>query len=159
MRLTTNGAVAAIIFVVASFGLLWLHGNRLVFSSDEGIILDAANRMLHGESLYRDFFGYMTPGSYWLQLAIFHFFGVSQWAGRIVVIFDFALQCALVFWLTSRLAGRNAGLAAAALFFSFQVPAAEFLLAQHRMDSSALSLASISFCLAGQQRGRSWCWV
>jgi 4-amino-4-deoxy-L-arabinose transferase-like glycosyltransferase len=158
-RFTTIGAGAALIFAVVSLGLLWLHGNRLVFNNDEGIILDAAARMLHGEILYRDFFGYMSPGSYWLQEAAFRLFGLSLWAGRLVVIFDFAVECALLFWLTARLAGKKTGFAAAVLFFAFQATAPEFLLAQHRMDSAALSLVSMAFCLEGQRLRQAWYWV
>jgi 4-amino-4-deoxy-L-arabinose transferase-like glycosyltransferase len=152
-------ALAALIFAVVLAGLLWLHGNRLVFSNDEGIILDAATRMLHGQTPYRDFFAYMSPGSYWLQEAAFRLFGLSLRAGRVMVTFDFALECALLFWLTARLAGKKAGFAATVLFFAFQASAPEFLLAQHRMDSAALSLASIALCLEGQRRSQAWCWV
>jgi Dolichyl-phosphate-mannose-protein mannosyltransferase len=158
-RFTTIGASAALIFAVVSLGLLWLHGNRLVLNNDEGIILDAAARMLHGENLYRDFYGNMSPGSFWLQEAAFRLFGVSLWAGRLVVIFDFAVECALLFWLTARLAGKKAGFAAAVLFFAFQATAPEFLLAQHRMDSAALSLVSIALCLEGQRRGQARYWA
>ena len=158
-RLTTIEAVAGLIFAVVSIGLFWLHGNRLIFSNDEGIILNAASRMLHGETLYRDFFGYMSPGSYWLQEGAFRLFGESLRAGRVMVIFDFAVECAILFWLTARLAGKKAGFAAAVLFFAFQATSPEFLLAQHRMDSATLSLASIALCLVGQQRRQAWCWV
>jgi 4-amino-4-deoxy-L-arabinose transferase-like glycosyltransferase len=157
LKSPTVGASAVAIFAAVLVGLLWLHGNRLVFSGDEGIILDAAARMVHGETLYRDFFGYMSPGSYWLQEAAFRVFGVSLWAGRVVILFDFALQCALLFWLTARAAGQKAGFAATVLFFAFQTAKPDFLLSQHRMDSAALSLASIALCLAGRE-GKAWCW-
>lgn len=158
-RTRRNLPIALLILAIVLGGLLWLHGNRLVFNGDEGIILDAANRMLHGETLYRDFFGYISPGSYWLQLGVFRLLGVSHWAGRVLVILDFAVQCALVFWVTARLAGRKAGLAAAGMFFAFQVPVAEYLLSQHRMDSAALALASIAACIEGQERRRPWYWA
>src|SRR6185369_10780343 len=92
--------IPAAVFIFVAVVLFCTHGNRLIFNNDEGIILDAAARMLRGETLYRDFFGYMTPGSYWIQEAIFALFGVSIRSGRIVVIIDFALQCAILFWLT-----------------------------------------------------------
>ena len=158
-RFNTTGGIAALIFAVVSLGLFWVHGNRLVFSLDEGIVLDAATRMLHGETLYRDFFGYMSPGGYWLQEAAFRLFGLSLRAGRVVVICDFAMQCAVLFWLTARLAGKKAALAVTALFFTLQATRPELLLAQHRMDSAALSLASIALCLEGQRRRRGWCWL
>ena len=158
-RFNTIGACAALIFTAVAAGLLWLHGNRLVFSNDEGIILDAAARMVHGQAPYRDFFAYMSPGSYWLQEAAFRVFGISLWAGRVIVVLDFALECAVLFWLTARLAGKKAGVAVTSLFFVFQATTPEFLLAQHRMDSAALSLASIALCLEGQRQRRTWYWA
>ena len=148
---------AVLLFVGVTALLLRVDTNHLVFTNDEGIILDAASRMLHGQTLYRDFFGYMSPGSYWLQEGAFRLFGESQFAGRLIVILDFALECALVFWMTARLAGRKAGFLAAALFFAFQATPPELLTAQHRMDSTALSLGSIALCLEGQRR-RGWYW-
>ncbi len=158
-RFTTIGAIATLIFAVVSLGLLWLHGNRLVFNNDEGIIFDAAARMLHGQTLYRDFFGYMSPGSYWLQEAVFRLFGVNLLAGRLVVILDFAVECSLLFWLTARLTGKMTGIIVAVLFFAFQATSPEFLLAQHRMDSTALSLVSIALCLEGHWRRQAWYWM
>ena len=49
----------------------------------------------------------MSPGSYWLQALVFRLLGVSLWTGRLIVIFDFALQCALVFWLAAQLASNG----------------------------------------------------
>lgn len=151
--ITGDWAIAALVCAVVSIGLLGLYGNRLVFSNDEGIILDAAERMVHGQVPYRDFFAYMSPGSYWLQEGAFRLFGLSLPAGRVVVVFDFGVQCALLFWLTARLAGRKTGFAATALFFAFQASRPDYLLAQHRMDSEALSLLSIALCLEGRRRG------
>jgi hypothetical protein len=158
-RLNTIGALAVLVFAVVLLGLLWLHGNRLLFSSDEGIFLDGAERMLHGQALYRDFFACMGPGSFGLQLAAFRVFGLTMWAGRVVVIFDFALQCALVFWLTARLAGRRAAWGTLALFFAFRASMPLLLAAHHRMDGAALSLASIALCIEGQERRKAWYWV
>ena len=78
--------LAATVFVCITALLFYTNGNRFFFTLDEGIILDAAVRMLNGDVLYRDFCGYMTPGSYWIQEAVFALFGVSIRSGRIVVI-------------------------------------------------------------------------
>jgi Dolichyl-phosphate-mannose-protein mannosyltransferase len=154
--------IAAAVFISLTALLLWAHGNRLVLNNDEGIILDAAARMLHGQTLYRDFFGYMTPGSYWIQEAAFALFGVSIRSGRIVVILDFALQCAVLFWLTALLAGKKTAFAGTILFAAFQTSSPErpdFLLAQHRMDSAALALLSIVLCVQGQRHAKAWYWA
>src|SRR5258708_5532447 len=138
---------AICIFLAAATLLLVLHGNRAVATNDEGIILDAGQRILSGARPYMDFFGYMSPGSYWLQAVVFWIFGVSLWAGRLIVIFDFSLQCALVFWLTARLASRRAGWVAMLLFAGFQIADPSFLTAQHRWDSATLALAGLALAV------------
>ena len=154
--------IAAAVFISLTAFLLWAHGNRLVLNNDEGIILDASVRMLHGQTLYRDFFGIMTPGSYWIQEAAFALFGISIRSGRIVVILDFAVQCAVVFWLTALLAGKKMAFAATIIFAAFQTSSPDrpdFLLAQHRMDSAAFALLSIALCVQGQRCAKAWYWA
>jgi hypothetical protein len=115
--------------------------------------------MLNGQTLYRDFFGIMAPGSYWIQEGVFALFGVSIRSGRIIVIVDFALHCSIVFWLTAALAGKKAAFAATLVFAVFQAAHSELLLAQHRMDSAALALLSIALCVHGQRRRKAWYWA
>src|SRR5690349_7235773 len=89
----SNFKAAALLFLAVASVVLAFHANRVVATNDEGIILDAAQRILAGAHPYADFFGYMSPGSYWLQALVFRIFGVALWSGRLIVIFDFALQC------------------------------------------------------------------
>ena len=154
LRARMEHAVPFLIFAGA-FSLLWLlYGNRLIFgTSDEGIYLDAAERILHGQKPYVDFFGYMSPGSFWMQALAFRLFGVTLAAGRVLVIFYVALEGALVYWLVRRFASRAAGLATALFFLAFQTADPSMLTAQHRWDSSAFALAAIALCVAGG-RGR-----
>jgi hypothetical protein len=154
-----RGAPGAAIFLLVAGALWGLAGNRLVFTNDEGLILDAALRMLHGQRLYQDFFGQLTPGSFWIQESIFRLLGVSFDATRLMVILDFAVQCGMVFWLAARLVGTRASLATAALFFAFQATMPALLTPQHRMDSTTLALLSIALCLEGQARLRQSWWV
>jgi 4-amino-4-deoxy-L-arabinose transferase-like glycosyltransferase len=138
---------AICIFLAAATVLLALHANRAIATNDEGMILEPAQRMLSGARPYVDFFSYMSPGSYWLQALVFWIFGVSLWAGRLIVIFDFSLQCALVFWLTARLASRRAGWVAMLMFAGFQIADPSLLTAQHRWDSATLALAGLAFAV------------
>src|SRR5947209_5380277 len=109
--------VALLLFAIVFALLLLWHGPRLVLqTNDEGIILDASQRMLNGQRLYLDFFGYMSPGSYWIQALVFRVLGATMLAGRVPVLFDAALQCALVFWLAAELLHRRAALTCAAFF-------------------------------------------
>ena len=122
---------------------LW-HGTRLVLeTNDEGIILDAAQRMLGGQRLYVDFFGYMSPGSYWIQELMFRIFGVTMFAGRLPVLIDVALEGALVFWLARSLMNRAASLTCAGFFLWLEIWNLPMLTAQHRWDSGMFALAAV----------------
>jgi hypothetical protein len=140
------------------FLLLWLlYGNRLILgTNDEGIYLDAAERILHGQKLYLDFFGYMTPGSFWMQALAFRLLGVTQAAGRAPVIFYLSSECALIYWLVARYASRAAAIITTLFFLAFQMADASMITAQHRWDSGAFALASIVIALAAQSESRRW---
>ena len=144
--------IAAAIFLAVMVLLLAMHGNRIVSTNDEGILLDAAQRVAGGERPYVDFWAYMTPGSYWLQAILFKLLGVSLLSARLIVIFDFALQCALVFWLTSRLASLRAAAFATIAFLGFQMADPSFLTAQHRWDSSTWALVGVAIAISASSR-------
>jgi 4-amino-4-deoxy-L-arabinose transferase-like glycosyltransferase len=144
-----------IVFVAAAALLAWTFGNRLILgTNDEGIYLDAAERILHGQKPYVDYFGYMTPGSFWMQALAFRLLGVTQLAGRAPVIFDIALQCGLIYWLVERYATRGTAIVTSLFFLAFQTADASMVTAQHRWDSSPLALASIAVCVAAQPESR-----
>ncbi len=147
------------VFAAVTAFVLWFYGNRPFFVFDEGILLESAQRMMQGQKLYVDFFGYMSPGSYWLQEAALRMFGVSLRSARLVMCLDFALQCSLVLWLTSRIASSAAAWAALVFFFAFQITQPSLLIPYHWWDSVTLSLASIAICLQGfWTRRRAW-WI
>jgi 4-amino-4-deoxy-L-arabinose transferase-like glycosyltransferase len=139
----------AAIFIASAALLWWLFGNRLILgTSDEGIYLDAAQRILRGQKPYVDFFGYMTPGSFWMQALAFRVLGVTLAAGRVLVILYVALECALVYCLVERFASRGTAIVTALLFLAFETADPAMLTAQHRWDSGAFALASIALCLS-----------
>ncbi len=140
-----------LVFTVAALLLWWIYGNRLILATnDEGIYLDAAERILHGQKPYLDFFGYMTPGSFWMQALVFRLFGVTLATGRVLVVVYMALECALLYWLVARLASRGAAIVTVLLFFAFQTSDPARITAQHRWDSAAWSLAAIVLCACAQ---------
>jgi hypothetical protein len=140
---------AAYIFGATLLLLLSLEGTRIVFTNDEGIILEAAQRMVQGERLYIDFFGYMSPGGYWLQSLVFWAFGFSQPAARAVVLTDFALQAAVLAWLVARFASRTAAIITVLIYIGLLVPQPGLLTAQHRWDSAALGIVSAALIIGG----------
>src|ERR1700691_292586 len=102
-------AVPLAVFLGTALLLLWMFGHRLILgTNDEGIYLDAAERILHGQRPYVDFFGYMSPGSFWMQALAFQLLGVTLAAGRVLVILYVALECSLIYWLVERFASRAA---------------------------------------------------
>jgi len=75
-----------IVFVGIALLLWFAIGNRLLLgTNDEGIYLDAAQRILHGQKPYVDFFGYMAPGSFWVEALSLRLFGETVAAGRLPV--------------------------------------------------------------------------
>lgn len=140
--------------------LLAIDGNRLLpGTNDEGIYLDAAERMLHGHRLYTDFFGYITPGVYWVQEFFFRVFGVTMTAGRLPVLLYFSAECALLFFLAARLASPGAAFLALLMYFSIEASDLSLLTAQHRWDSGAIALGSIAFAVSGHLGKRKFDWM
>ena len=143
-------------FAAAFVLLLLLQGNLFVAANDEGLTLESAQRVLAGQLPYVDFFGHASPGSYWLQAAIFKLFGVSIWTARLGVIGDVALLVALLYWFVSRYSGRAAAIVATPLFLVFEIADPVFITIQHRWNSCALSFLTIAMTLGGAGRPFWW---
>jgi 4-amino-4-deoxy-L-arabinose transferase-like glycosyltransferase len=152
----TQNRIAVAIFATVAALLLTVHGHRVVMTNDEGIILESAQRMVSGSRIYVDFFGYMSPGSYWLQALVFRLLGISFLTGRLIVILDFAAQCALVYWLVTRLASWRAAVAATLTFFGFQVADPAFLTSAHRWDSATFALSGLCLAVSALDCESSW---
>jgi hypothetical protein len=150
--MSRTARIAGALFLGVAILLLVFHGNRVVSTNDEGILLEPAQRVAAGARPYVDFWAYMSPGSYWLQAAAFRAFGVSLLTGRLIVILDFSLQCALVFWLTARLTSVRAAVVVLFAFAGFQMADPSFLTAQHRWDSATLALAGIAIAISATSR-------
>jgi len=154
----TEGIPAAIFLSVAA-GLLAVHGQRMVLTNDEGIVLESAQRIAAGGRIYVDFFGYMSPGSYWLQALVFKILGVALWTGRLIVVLDFALQCSLVYWLTAKLSSWRAATAVTLTFVGFQIADPAFLTSTHRWDSATFAFAGLCLAVSALEDGRRWKWI
>jgi hypothetical protein len=152
--LVTAAIFAAVFLLLARF-----HMGRLVLNIDEGILLDAAERMAHGQRLYVDFFAYLAPGSFWLQELAFRIFGVTLAAGRLIVCLDFSLQCAVIFWIVARLGYPRAGVLTVVVFLGLEASNPVLLSPSHRWDSAALALLSVAWGLEGYLGGKRIWWV
>src|SRR5258708_2881513 len=85
---------------------------RTVFSlSDEGMLLLGAERMLHGDRLYADFFEFLPPGGFVLTATWFKLAGVSLCSARLLAVLTIVGVAFLTF-LSCPQASRNAPLSA-----------------------------------------------
>src|ERR1700693_4180702 len=82
----TDRAIAAGIFVL-TLAYLWLFHRYTSMEPDEGIVFQGAQRILRGQVLYRDFFSFFTPGSYYFLALLFKVFGSSFLVVRTALVF------------------------------------------------------------------------
>jgi len=101
------------------FGLtcayLFLFRRYTTLDPDEGIILQGAQRILQGEVLYRDFFSFVTPGSYYFHAFLFKIFGSSLTVGRTALVFVGGTFSVATYLLARRVCARGSALMVAAL--------------------------------------------
>jgi hypothetical protein len=94
-------------FLCLFLGLFGVH--RQLFPFDEGFVLCAADRILHGELPYRDFIAVYPPGQYYIVAWLFAIFGPGTLVMR---LYDICVKAALVGLLGDWIA-RTAGQAMA----------------------------------------------
>jgi hypothetical protein len=128
---------------VALFAAFWV---RPFFSynalwNDEGIIFQGAMRILRGDVLYRDFFSFYTPGSYYLYAALFRCFGATLQVARALLVVYAALFSFLTYMLARRACSRSASALAASLLALICLPSHFQNL--HSWDSTAVALLSL----------------
>ena len=95
-------------FVVSILAaLLCLPFLRTVWGlGDEGIWLHAADRMIHGQILYRDFFEFHPPGGFLLTSAWLSVFGSSLFAARSLAVLVIAITAGFTYSCCRALSGR-----------------------------------------------------
>ncbi|MGZ4870392.1 MAG: ArnT family glycosyltransferase [Candidatus Angelobacter sp.] len=126
-----------------SVAYLWPFRNTLPFlDRDEGIILQGATRILHGELPYRDFFSFYTPGSYYWNAFILKFFGDSILVPHTVLVVYGALFSALTFLLARHLqASRKAAALVTGLLLVCSLPARFVII--HSWDTTMAGLLAL----------------
>lgn len=104
--------LTALIFLLSAL-YLRLFYNYSLLNGDEGIILQGAERILQGQVLYRDFFSFLTPGSYYWSALFFKLFGSSILVARAVLVVEGGLLSVLAYLLARRVCSRWSALLAA----------------------------------------------
>ena len=144
----------AVLFALA-FLYLCIFRRHTSIDPDEGIILQGAQRILEGQVLYRDFFSFFTPGSYYLSALLLRVFGDSFLVARTSVALVGAVLTPLTYVISRRVCSRNLSLLFAVLVTLTAVPVRFLVL--HNWDSTLLAcLALYAAIRALESGGTAW---
>lgn len=146
--------IAIAIFAI-SFIYLYLFRRYTTIEPDEGIILQGAQRVLDGEVLYRDFFSFFTPGSYYFLALIFRLFGSSFLVARTVLVFFGGIYSVVAYLLARRVCSRTSALAAIALMAATTLPFRFLVL--HNWDSTLWACLAL-YCAVKTMESSGWKW-
>src|SRR5437870_7942673 len=119
----------ALFIFLSSLGYLLLFRRYTTMEPDEGIVLQGAQRILRGQVVYRDFFSYFTPGSYYWLAFLFKIFGSSFTIARTV------------------LAVIGAGFSVISYMLMRRVCSTEVRSEEHTLNSSHVAISYAVFCL------------
>jgi 4-amino-4-deoxy-L-arabinose transferase-like glycosyltransferase len=131
----------ALALFALSFLYLCIFRRFTAMEPDEGIVLQGAQRILHGQVLYRDFFSFLTPGSFYLQAALFKIFGNSFLVPRTALAVMGAVFSVIGYLLARRVCTRSAALLAVALLTLTTLPYR--FLTLHNWDSTLFACLAV----------------
>lgn len=101
---------------------------------DEGIILQGAERILNGQVLYRDFFSFFTPGSYYFIAFVLRTFGDSYLVSHTALALVGAAFSPITYLLARRVCSRQTSLLITSLMTATTVPSRFVII--HNWDST-----------------------
>jgi 4-amino-4-deoxy-L-arabinose transferase-like glycosyltransferase len=124
-----------------SVAYLCLFRRYTAMEPDEGIVLQGAERILQGQVLYRDFFSFLTPGSFYLQALLFKLFGNSFLVARTTLAIFGGLFSSIGYLLVRRVCSRRIALLSVALVLLTTLPYRFLVL--HNWDSSLFACLTV----------------
>lgn len=132
--------------------LFALGGTPFLLGGDQALFWTNAQRLLHGELIYRDFLEFTPPGTDLIYLAMFRLLGSWIWVANLVVL---VLGVALA-WLSFRIARSIMGPAQAALAAGLLVALdyGRMLDATHHWFSVLAVMAALAVLLEGKTPAR-----
>src|SRR5229473_3649382 len=147
--------IAGLVFLL-SFIYLLIFRRYTAMEPDEGIILQGAQRILHGEVLYRDFFSFFTPGSYYFLALLFKIFGSSILVARTALVFFGGLFSVVNYLLARRVCSRGSALMVAGLVTLTTLPYRFLVL--HNWDSTLWACLAL-YCAVRWLESPHWKWA
>src|SRR5215813_1240605 len=155
-RLKLSECFIAVSLFVVSLLYLSLFRRYTFLDPDEGIILQGAQRILDGQVLYRDFFSFFTPGSYYFNALLFRSFGNTFLVARTAVALIGAALAVLTYVLARRVCNRSMSLAVAVLMTLTALPFRFMVL--HNWDSTLLACLAL-YCAVRWLEGSGARWA
>ena len=148
MRLLPEASKGKLFGACASFliAMLLSHaiaGPQLNLYLDEGIYLHGAQRILEGQNLYKDWFGFTGPGTDWIFAVVFGLFGNSLSIAHLVLDIEIGSIAAAIYWLVEPEASWLIALSASSSFVALLTVFPFRLFVNHRWDSLCLTLLSM----------------
>ena len=131
----------ALFICVISCLYLHLFYDYTVLNADEGIVLQGAQRILEGQVLYRDFFSFYTPGSYYWLALLFRVFGNSILVARTALVLYGGIFSVLTYSLARRVCSRCSAIMTAGLVTLVCLPFRFLVL--HNWDSTLLAYIAL----------------
>jgi 4-amino-4-deoxy-L-arabinose transferase-like glycosyltransferase len=113
---------------------LWLFRRYTTMDPDEGIILQGAQRILDGQVLYRDFFSFLTPGSFYQTALLLRIFGDSIIVARTALVIIGASISSITYLLARRVCSRTVSVSTAVVSIIATLPYRFVVL--HNWDST-----------------------
>jgi 4-amino-4-deoxy-L-arabinose transferase-like glycosyltransferase len=152
---SSSERIIALLIFGAAFGYLCLFRNYTNLDCDEGIILQGAQRILDGQVLYRDFFSFYTPGSYYLLALLFKLFGSSMLVARTALCIYGGIFSVLTYLIARRVCERWSSILAAYLVAFCILPNRFAVL--HNWDSTLFAYLTVYCAILLLQRPH-WLW-
>ncbi len=149
-----NGPIQALAVGFAA-ALVCLPFTRTVFwLGDEGILLDGAERMLHGDHLYADFFEFLPPGGFLITEVWLRAFGASLLSARLLAIVTIAGIASLTY-LTCLRVSKNVVSSALIVFAWVVISQGVWTQINHHWFTTLLSMAAFYTSLVYAQTNSS----
>ncbi|MGE5054679.1 MAG: ArnT family glycosyltransferase [Acidobacteriota bacterium] len=145
--------VLALVTLLLSFLYLCIFRRHTFLDLDEGIILQGAQRILDGQVLYRDFFAFVTPGSYYLLAIEFWLFGNTYLVAHSCLAVFGSIFAPITYLLARRVCGREASLLVTGLMTVTAVPLVFAVL--HNWDSTLWACLALYCAVRLQERPRA----
>jgi 4-amino-4-deoxy-L-arabinose transferase-like glycosyltransferase len=152
---TASERFIVLALLLLSFSYLCLFRRFTAMEPDEGILLQGAQRILAGQVLYRDFFSFYTPGSYYALALLFKIFGSSLPVARTALALAGAILSSITYLLARRVCSQAIALTLAALATLTTLPYRFLVL--HNWDSTLWACLAL-YCAVSllEMPSRKW---